>query len=300
MDGPQSERFLNRAKPATHPPLRLNLHPRAPHIAHVSIPSEIAADRPVLVVPDVHQDLGFLQRAVALAEREGAALAFLGDHVDPIDPRWRDLAALRAVSRALPELALSHPGGCLFIAGNHDVQALQAGRHRAALLIAGDEAQVEKLDQAMPAAPGYAELLGAWSRDFLLSWHLAAVVHGVLLSHAGVARRYWPWGASPESSRQAQVFLSDAQLAWEKWLLRNEEGPLFEVGPGRGGRNSPVGGPLWLDWDAEFVDDLPLPQVVGHTRGRDPRRKDRSWCIDAAQTCVGLLDPDLGLRVLRV
>ncbi len=258
------------------------------------------SELPVVVVPDVHQDLDFFQRAVALAEREEASLVFLGDYVDSIDPHWRDPASLRAVSRALPELALSHRGGCVFIAGNHDVQALQAARHRAALLIAGDRAQVEKLDNAMPSASHYGDLLGAWSKDFLLGWRLATTAHGFLLSHAGVARRHWPWGETRDPVEQTNLFLADAQTAWEKWLLRNEDGPLFQAGPARGGRDAPVGGPLWLDWDVEFVDDLPLPQVVGHTRGREPRRKDRSWCIDAAQTCVALIDPDLGLRVLRV
>ena len=257
-------------------------------------------DGPVLVVPDVHQDLGFVQRSVALAEREGAALAFLGDHVDAVTSQWRDASALRATARLLPELAETHRGGCLFIAGNHDVQAIGLARHRAALLVAGDGDMVAKLDAATPAAAGYGELLGAWSRAFLQSWTLASVVHGYLLSHAGVARRYWPWGAAPDPAAQARIFLSDARTSWERWLLHDEEGPFFAVGPGRGGRQAPVGGPLWLDWDSEFVDDLPLPQVVGHTRGRDPRRKDRSWCIDAAQSCVALLDPDLGLRVLRV
>lgn len=257
-------------------------------------------ERPVLVVPDIHQDLGFFERSVTLATRHGASLLFIGDYVDAVDPRWREPAALTAITRALPELAENHPGGCVFLAGNHDVLALQAARHRAALLVAGDTEQVEKLDQAMPLAAGYADLLGAWSKEFLLRWSLASAAHGILVSHAGVARRYWPWAAAADRSEQAKVFLNEAKNAWLRWLLKNEEGPLFEVGPGRGGRNAPVGGPLWLDWDSEFVDDLPLPQVVGHTRGREPRRKDRSWCIDAAQSFVGLIDPDLGLRVLRV
>jgi hypothetical protein len=251
-------------------------------------------------VPDVHQDLGFFERAVRRAEQERARLVFLGDQVDSIDPRWRDPSALRAIARAVRELAETHRGGCTFIAGNHDVQALQVGRHRAGLLLAGDDAQVEKLDRAMPAAPHYAELLGAWPRGFLQTWRLAATAHGYLLSHAGVARRHWPWAASAHADGQAAVFLADAQTAWEKWLFHDQEGPLFAVGPARGGRDAPVGGPLWLDWDVEFVDDLPMAQIVGHTRGREPRRKDRSWCIDAAQTCVGLIDPDLGFRALRV
>lgn len=251
-------------------------------------------------MPDVHQDIDFLTRAVALAERSGAALVFLGDYVDAVGPRWKDPSALRALVHALSELAHSHAPGCLFLPGNHDVQAIHAGRHRAALLISGDEAQVEKLDRAMPAVAGYGTLLGEWSKEFLLSWQLAAVVHGYLATHAGVARRHWPWAASPDLDGQIHTFHAETQTAWERFVIRNEMGPLFEAGPGRGGKKAPVGGPLWMDWDSEFVDDLPLPQVVGHTRGREARRKDRSWCIDAGQTCAALIDPELGVRLLRV
>ena len=258
------------------------------------------SDRPVLVVPDVHQDLGFLDRAVALAEAEGAALCFLGDHVDSYDPRWHGEAALRAVASRLPVLAETHPHGCVFLAGNHDVDAVRIARVRASLLFEGDEAGVARLDAALPAAAGHARLLGAWPQSFLRTWNLATIAHGYLLSHAGVARRLWPWGASARPEDQADAFLREARAAWLAWLERGEEGPLFAAGPARGGRIEPVGGVLWLDWDEEFVDDLPLPQLVGHTRGREPRRKDRSWCLDAAQTAAGLLDPDFGLRLVRV
>lgn len=259
---------------------------------------ELPAHRPALVVPDLHQDLDFLDRVVAFARREDAALVFLGDYVDGINPRWKDPSALGALADRLPELALTHAAGCFFLAGNHDVQAIQAGRMRAGLLIEGREDEVARLDAAIPAAPAYGRLLGAWSKDFLRTWRVAALIHGHLATHAGVARRYWPWGAAADAAGQARAFLDETQAAWERFVQHNADGPLFEAGPGRGGRLAPVGGPLWLDWDTEFVDDLPLPQVVGHTRGREARRKDRSWCLDAGQTCAALIDPDLGLRVL--
>lgn len=262
---------------------------------------EFSPDRPVLVVPDVHQDLGFLERAVALAAGEGAALCFLGDHADAINPRWQGEAALRAVAERLPELAETHVPGCVFLSGNHDVEALRLAHLRARHLLAGDDTLVAKLDAANASAPAYARLLGAWPASFLRTWGLAAVAHGYLLSHAGVSRRLWPWAASPHAAEQTETFIREANTAWDAWLARGDEGPLFAVGPARGGRGiAPVGGVLWLDWDHEFVDDLPLPQIVGHTRAREPRRKDRSWCLDAAQSAVGLLDPDLGLRVLRI
>lgn len=262
--------------------------------------SELPDEYPVLVVPDVHQDLSFLERAAARARQEGAALALLGDYVDAVDPRWREPAALRAVARAVTDITLEHPLGCVCLPGNHDVQALQVARMRAGLLLSGDEAQVAKLDAALPAAAGYGSLLGEWPREFLACWRMATCAHGYLLTHAGVARRHWPWGAAPDREGQLAAFLQTTARAWDRWVRHEEECALFEAGPGRGGRHAPVGGPLWLDWDSEFVDDLPYPQVVGHTRGRDPRRKDRSWCIDAAQSSVAIIDPNLGLRVIRI
>lgn len=279
---------------------RLNTGRRPPPFRAVPLLSELPDEYPALLIPDVHQDLGFLERAAARARQEGAAIALLGDYVDGIDPRWREPAALRAIARAVTDLTLEHPLGCVCLVGNHDLQALQLARVRSAMLLEGDDSQVEKLDAAMPAAAGYGALLGEWSRDFLGCWRMATVAHGYLLTHAGVARRHWPWGAAPEREGQLSVFLDTVARAWDRWLRHDETGPLFEAGPGRGGRHAPVGGPLWLDWDTEFVDDLPYPQVVGHTRAREPRRKDRSWCIDAAQSCVALLDPNLGLRTIRL
>jgi hypothetical protein len=263
----------------------------------VSFPTP-SPDTPLLVVPDVHQDFDFLQRAVALAVREGAALCFLGDHVDGVSSRWRDPAHLRAVADLVISLARTHPRGCLFLAGNHDVDALHHARARHAL--SQDVAGLAALDAARPPGIAYSYLMTVWPEEFLATWRIATIAHGYLLSHAGVARRHWPWSASGQVEAQAQAFLQLADKAWRGWLTQGTIGPLFAAGPARGGSTAPVGGPLWLDWDNEFVDDLPLPQVVGHTRSREPRRKDRSWCLDAAQTAVGLLHPDLGLRVLRV
>lgn len=257
-------------------------------------------DAPVLVVPDVHQDLGFLERAVALASHEGAALVFLGDYVDTIDRRWRSEAALRSVANALTEIAETHPHGSLFLVGNHDVMALQIAYSRARQLLAGRTELLAPVHAARQPDSAYTTLLGAWPQTFLKTWRLAAVCHGFLLTHAGVARRFWPWSAAPDTAGQTHAFIHNSTADWLKWLEKGDESPLFAVGPARGGRLAPLGGPLWLDWDDEFVDDLALPQLVGHTRGHEARRKHRSWCLDANQTCAGLLDPVLGLSVVKV
>ena len=54
---------------------------------------------------------------------------------------------------------------------------------------------------------------------------------------------------------------------------------LLAVGYSRGGK-SPVGGPLWLDWEEEFNGIPNEFQIVGHTRGKHPRIHPRGICID--------------------
>ena len=57
----------------------------------------------------------------------------------------------------------------------------------------------------------------------------------------------------------------------------------------RGGEQ-PCGGITWQDWNDEFRDDLPCPQLVGHTSSSDgARQQGRSWCIDGGQTCYACL-----------
>ena len=118
--------------------------------------------------------------------------------------------------------------------------------------------------------------------DFLRTRRIAAVCHGFLLSHAGVARRFWPREAAPDTAGQTEAFIKRSTVDWLNRLDRGADSP------------------LWLDWDNEFVDDLAVPQLVGHTRGREARRKHRSWCLDGSQSCAGLPDPVLGLRVVKI
>jgi len=70
-----------------------------------------------------------------------------------------------------------------------------------------------------------------------------------------------------------------------------DDHPLLGAGPVRGGFHD-IGGPLWQDFNEEFEDSLPFPQIVGHTRQRKVARKGRSVCIDVCQTACGVLYPD--------
>jgi hypothetical protein len=56
-----------------------------------------------------------------------------------------------------------------------------------------------------------------------------------------------------------------------------------DIGYARGG-SKPCGSIFWCDWDAEFVPIDGVKQVFGHTRGKDVRQKEDSFCIDCLDT----------------
>ena len=116
-----------------------------------------------------------------------------------------------------------------------------------------------------------------------------------LISHAGIHPEFWPKADFPKAA------LEELKMEWEGVignLFENEDHPLLEAGPARGGQQK-VGGPLWLDWEQEFIDELPYRQIVAHSAGPEPRQRGRSWCIDCGQGAYGLLDNGQ-LKIVRL
>jgi hypothetical protein len=122
--------------------------------------------------------------------------------------------------------------------------------------------------------------------EFWREAKLCTAVHGWLLSHAGVARAFWPGGSTDEALSRLQTRCATALATF-----RGSSDSLLLPGPCRGG-TQPIGGITWLDWDEEFDDTaIPLPQIVGHTSNPGgARQKGRSWCLDGRQTTFALLD----------
>ena len=242
-----------------------------------------------LVIPDVHQDLAWVDRI--LAKEEAASkppdlIVFLGDYFD---------------SRRKPPERASVPSTCAwfnttlerfgdraaFLLGNHDIQYLEA---RAACL-------ARRTPRFLGAKCGAAFTHNTAKRiakdlapEF---WHAARLfvcVNGWLLSHAGLVAAHWPAAPTPDAS----LALLDKRCrdALDGLAPGRPVHPLLQAGLVRGG-DAPVGGITWLDWDDEFEDALPLPQLVGHTADESgARQRGRSWCLDGAQTCYGVLTPD--------
>ena len=97
-------------------------------------------------------------------------------------------------------------------------------------------------------------------------------IDGVLVSHAGLSRR---WGGSCESAEEAETWLTN------EWQGRPNGLVFSAIGVERGGWHK-SGGVLWADW--REPKRMAFSQIVGHTVGPEVRWRRRNGkfaaCID--------------------
>ncbi len=262
----------------------------------------------ILIIPDIHQNHDFFARSLeaGLSRPEVGEIVLLGDLLDPKDEAYMSFdAALRTIDLLAVILRENLPPVTL-LWGNHD---WNYWFHRNFIHANPDSVSARVAMQFMERGlylttgrallgddPDYPDIpentLNLWIDNALL----ATIRHGFLISHAGLMPDYWPALQTPEQCIQ---ILNTNFTKTSRLGRRIEEIPLAAAGFARGG-DRPVGGPLWLDWDCEFEDCLPLPQIVGHTRGEGIRRKGRSHCLDACQTLSAILHPDKTLETLLI
>lgn len=233
-----------------------------------------------LIIPDVHQNIAWVERVFA-QEPDHELVVFLGDYFDTyMPPKLR--TGVAATCDYLETKRRELGAKAIFLLGNHDIQYLEAkpacDHYRTPRNLHYKCGSAFKHSAASKIAKGLAP-------EFWQNARLFACVNGWLLSHAGLSPSLWPQRSTITDSLSA--LNEECQTA----LLTMKQGahPLLQAGKSRGGVAA-IGGITWLDWDDEFSDDLPLPQIVGHTGSEQgARRKGRSWCVDGHQTSYGML-----------
>ena len=253
----------------------------------------LQADR-CLVIPDVHQDLAWVERVLARENADGTAtdsaappppdlIVFLGDYFDS-HRKPRERASVAATCAWLDATRQRLGDRAIFLLGNHDIQYLEA---RPACL-------ARRTPRILGTQCGSAfthntakRIVKDLSPEFWRAARLFVCVNGWLLSHAGLAPAHWP--AAPTTAESLALLDQQCRTALEALALLRPVHPLLQAGLVRGG-DAPVGGITWLDWDHEFEDTLPLPQLVGHTSDLGgARQRGHSWCLDGMQSCYGIL-----------
>lgn len=249
-------------------------------------PWEVPAGRRVLVFGDVHQRLNWADAALAHEAGQFDHVVFLGDVVHSFETSSA-VSGIRETARWYARL-IRRPNTTVLL-GNHEAAFMESDSYSRVY-----KRKPNLLHGCSGFRPGHAiEFAKEVTPAHWRKVGLFTVASGWLLSHAGVHSSFW-----------RPLISTDQNLArlWEDsvaalQLIQFRMDPLLACGPARSDiPDAPVGGLTWLDWRSEFQDDLPLPQIVGHTHCFDlHRRKGRSWCVDSGIGYV-IIAPDGGLE----
>jgi hypothetical protein len=198
-----------------------------------------------IIVGDIHGNVEKVQAFLSY-KPEVEHLA-LGDYLDSFyEPPKRQLQALRLLMES----------NAVLLWGNHDVHYLD----HAPFLGTGCQYGREYM---------YNVIL----EKNLGRFKAAHAADGWLCSHAGVVKKFLPRKklsvveVAELLNKKMEKFLDDRK--WFNWL---------SIGSSRGGHN-PVGGFLWFDHVRE-TGLADLPQLFGHTAGREPVVKESYVCLD--------------------
>jgi len=237
-------------------------------------------DRRCLLIFDLHQNIAWLDRVLEAEQGNFDQIILGGDYFDPYSPPPVSASVADTCAR-LNAIVEEYGEQLTVLFGNHDLPYYVASRMHDPGFFYHPFADLKGYDTSVAK-----EISKALRPEFWQRARCFVKAHGFLISHAGVAGELWP------ESENVDVALDLLDERCEKALAQanHKRHPVLAPGRVRGGVG--MGGINWQDWNLEFSDkDIPLPQIVGHTRSASGARQNgRSWCLDGEQTCYALLD----------
>lgn len=220
-----------------------------------------------LICGDIHGKIEVVEAMAAT----GKQLIFLGDFLDDyVTTPWEQVACVRRVC------GLVETGQARFVLGNHEYSYLNPGMRCSGYKANTDDLVLCEKGRLMSLADSFLRI------DDVLITH--AGVHNAIWQKYGLALDHLEW-------RFREAMAGDTRDSW-----------YYQVGFSRGGGHN-YGGPLWCDWNDEFVYVAGVRQVVGHTRSVRPgstrnfkqvmvgphrTNENGDWCIDTLdrEPCV--------------
>lgn len=246
----------------------------------------------VLCISDIHQNLDWVA-AILNAERGNYDhIVFLGDEFDSF---WEPpkVASIKETANFIIEVQNGKYGPATQLLGNHNLSYLEAWRY---------SSKFRNPKFLFNACSGYTNSKSS-AINTVLNWQdnwkkfkLFALANGWLLTHAGLrANNFRPF-VSPEKS--LRVLEEEFNQAINHVNVFPHH--LFACGPSSGG-TAVYGGPLWCRPN-EFEDELPYPQVFGHTHtGKNAAiQLGRCFDIDGGQSTYCIIYPDSRLELKSI
>ena len=244
----------------------------------------------ILVIPDLHQNVSWLLAVLKKEAQTSNAIVLLGDY---FDPKVEQASSTAATAEIIADLYRNQSVPTYLLAGNHDLPYLFDLHY----LMRGLRPPENPYATAAYRRSALPKILELWPEDLLSGLLPFVLANGYLLSHAGLKQAHWPDGEAVNEASLAKLY---RRLQGKLHDLRGEPDVMLSGVPASRGGLDPIGGITWQDWEEDFVDDLPWPQIVGHTLLDKPREKGRSWNVDACGSYYALLrNRQIILRKLR-
>lgn len=236
----------------------------------------------VLVIPDVHQDINWVEHILSKWESKVDHIIWLGDWFDTFDPKPAYGAG--ATAEWLKERMESTND--TFIIGNHDMvymEAIMIGRNYNYICSGATKSKCEKIKKYLTKKE--------WSRfePFAI---LNRLNDKFVFSHAGIAESLLPYVPDNDYSKSLSKLYDMAKEHMTDKIY--EYSPIFGAGKSRGG-NENVGGIIWSDFNFDHVPfkDGNYKQIVGHTGYMNTIRYiDDDLCIDGNQSTWAIINDD--------
>lgn len=229
----------------------------------------------ILLIPDVHQDLSWANEILDRHDEEVDYIVLLGDYFDSFNPKF----SVKETCVWLKQIKEKYKEKIIFLLGNHDLSYYEA---------CFNKKDKELINFASGFTNSKAEKIKKESMlSFFQECEPMVLCNGYLVSHAGISPNFW----HPVLNKKEALLSIYCDLTQK--ILPNchiFDNKLLGAGLSRGGSQT-IGGIFWLDFHEEFTDDIPYPQIVGHTGSNDYeiRQCGRSFCIDGNQTTYALL-----------
>jgi len=233
-----------------------------------------------LIIPDIHQDLFFVESILKLEKGKFDKIIQLGDWFDSffVPPK---VYGVRAVAQFMNQLVNQYD--ITFLVGNHDVSYYE-------LILKSPEGYITNslIDRRQFSCSGFSgekarNIKKELTHEFIRNCKLMVYEQGYLISHAGIHTSFIGEGFSPED------IVEELNEVWARFPYPEERDRwVYGVGACRGGLD-PCGGITWQDWFYEFSDG-PYPQICGHTNNASPRKEGNSFMLDAGQRYYGMLE----------
>jgi len=246
-------------------------------------------DKRVLCLYDIHQNLNWVTKVLDFERGNYDHVVFGGDWFDSLHEPPMVASAYETAQFVLDIINGQLYGPVTLLLGNHDLAYLEAWR---------TTSKYRNPKFLFNNCTGYTNNKAA-KINKVLKWEdwkqfkLFALVNGWLLTHAGLrANNFRPF-MSPEKS------LNVLEEEYNQAINHVNAFPhhLFLSGPDAGGRAA-FGGPLWCRPN-EFEDELPYPQIFGHTFAGLSHALQLGNCfdIDGSQTTYAIIHPDKRLEL---